>query len=40
MNVIIETVILCSVFFLLCFLETGTDEKNLLGFLLNQMILR
>ncbi|WP_102269424.1 ABC transporter permease [Massilicoli timonensis] len=31
MNVIIETVILCSVLFLICFLETGTDEKNLLG---------
>ncbi|WP_019133577.1 hypothetical protein [Kallipyga massiliensis] len=25
----IETVILCSAFFALCFLATGTDEKNL-----------
>jgi len=27
--VIIETIILCIVFFLLCYLGTGTDEKNL-----------
>lgn len=27
--VIIETMILCIVFFLLCYLGTGTDEKNL-----------
>ena len=26
---LIETVILCSAFFALCFLGTGTDEKNL-----------
>ena len=26
---LIETVILCSTFFALCFLGTGTDEKNL-----------
>ena len=29
MIVIIETIILCIVFFLLCYLGTGTDEKNL-----------
>lgn len=29
MIVITETIILCIVFFLLCYLETGTDEKNL-----------
>ncbi|MBV6370895.1 ABC transporter permease [Enterococcus faecium] len=27
--VIIETIILCIVFFLFCYLGTGTDEKNL-----------
>ena len=26
---VIETVILCSAFYVLCFLGTGTDEKNL-----------
>ena len=26
---VIETIILCSAFFALCFLGTGTDEKNL-----------
>ena len=29
MIVIIETFILCIVFFMLCYLGTGTDEKNL-----------
>ncbi|WP_206215538.1 MULTISPECIES: ABC transporter permease [Bacillota] len=29
MIVIIETIILCIVFFLFCYLGTGTDEKNL-----------
>lgn len=29
MIVVIETVILCIVFFLICFLGTGTDDKNL-----------
>lgn len=29
MIVIIETFILCIVFFLLCYLRTGTDKKNL-----------
>lgn len=29
MITIIETAILCAVFFLLCYLGTGTDEKNL-----------
>ena len=29
MIVVIETVILCIAFFLICFLGTGTDDKNL-----------
>ncbi|MDE5909952.1 MAG: ABC transporter permease [Lachnospiraceae bacterium] len=29
MVTIVETIILCIVFFLLCYLGTGTDEKNL-----------
>lgn len=29
MIVIIETFILCIVFFMLCYLGTGTDKKNL-----------
>lgn len=28
-----ETVILCSAFFVLCFLGTGTDEKNLRNYM-------
>lgn len=27
--IVIETVILCTAFFVLCFVNTGTDEKNL-----------
>ena len=30
---LIETVILCSAFFGLCFLGTGTDEKNLRNYM-------
>ncbi|KXB41478.1 ABC transporter permease [Amygdalobacter nucleatus] len=30
---VIETVILCSAFFALCFLGTGTDEKNLRNYM-------
>lgn len=30
---LIETVILCSAFFALCFLGTGTDEKNLRNYM-------
>ena len=30
---LIETVILCSAFFALCFLATGTDEKNLRNYM-------
>ncbi|MDD7401986.1 MAG: ABC transporter permease [Eubacteriales bacterium] len=30
---IIESIILCAVFFLLCFLGTGTDEKNLKNYM-------
>ena len=29
MITIVETIILCIVFFLLCYIGTGTDEKNL-----------
>lgn len=29
MTIIIETIILCIIFFVLCYLGTGTDEKNL-----------
>ena len=29
MIILVETMILCSVFFLLCYLGTGSDEKNL-----------
>lgn len=30
---LIEIVMLCAVFFMLCFLGTGTDEKNLRNYL-------
>lgn len=30
---VIETIILCAMFFLLCFLGTGTDEKNLKNYM-------
>lgn len=30
---VIETVIFCSAFFALCFLGTGTDEKNLRNYM-------
>ena len=30
---VIETVILCSAFFALCFFGTGTDEKNLRNYM-------
>lgn len=29
MAVVVETIILCAIFFLLCYFGTGTDEKNL-----------
>ncbi len=30
---LLETVILCSAFFVFCFLGTGTDEKNLRNYI-------
>ena len=37
MIIIIETVILCIAFFLICFWGTGTDNKNLKAIHLIQM---